>query len=166
MLLLDANVLITAKNSYYALDRVPEFWEWLLYWGDAGALKMPLEMVEEIVGGSDDLAQWLGEQDHRSALCLKEDVDVGSVQEVLATGYAADLTDAEVIKIGRDPFLIAYALFAPDVRTVVTTEVSKPSCQRANRRVPDVCDQVRIRWCDSFTMVRDLNFSTRWRERV
>lgn len=27
--LLDANVLIAAKNSYYAFDRVPEFWEWL-----------------------------------------------------------------------------------------------------------------------------------------
>ena len=27
--LLDANVFITAKNSYYAFDIVPVFWEWL-----------------------------------------------------------------------------------------------------------------------------------------
>ncbi|MER9773284.1 DUF4411 family protein [Mesorhizobium sp. M0220] len=163
--LLDANVLITAKNSYYALDRVPEFWEWLLYWAERGAIKMPVEIVEEIVGGSDDLAQWLGE--NKDALCLDEESDVRRVQEVLAVGYAAaNLTDSEVIKIGRDPFLIAYALFAPDVRMVVTTEVSKPTAQRANRRIPDVCDQVRVKWSNSFGLVRDLNFSTKWRERL
>jgi len=164
--LLDANVLITAKNSYYAFDRVPEFWEWLLHWAEQGAIKMPVEIVEEIVGGSDDLAEWLGDKDNRNALCLEEEVDVARVQEVLANAYAVDLTDAEIIKIGRDPFLVAHALFAPDIRTVVTTEVSKPTTQRANRRIPDVCDQMRVRWCDSFTLVRELNFSTKWRDRV
>jgi hypothetical protein len=164
--LLDANVLITAKNSYYAFDRVPEFWEWLRYWADRGAIKMPVEIVEEIVGGTDDLAAWLQDSENKNALCLIEEVDVGRVQQVVATGYAADLTDSEVIKIGRDPFLIAYALFAPDVRSIVTTEVSKPTLQRANRRIPDICDQMRVRWGNSFTLVRDLNFSTRWRERL
>lgn len=37
--LLDANVLITANNSYYALDRVPEFWEWLADVGGRGNAK-------------------------------------------------------------------------------------------------------------------------------
>ena len=27
--LIDANVLIRAHEDYYALDRVPQFWEWL-----------------------------------------------------------------------------------------------------------------------------------------
>lgn len=27
--LLDANVLITANNSYYEIGRVDEFWDWL-----------------------------------------------------------------------------------------------------------------------------------------
>ncbi|MER9104101.1 DUF4411 family protein [Mesorhizobium sp. M0848] len=166
MYLLDASVLITAKNSYYAFDRVPEFWEWLLYWAERGAIKMPVEIVEEIIGGSDDLAQWLGDKENKTVLCLDEEVDVGRVQEVLAMGYATDLTDSEVIKIGRDPFLIAYALFAPDMRSVVTTEVSKPNTQRANRRIPDVCDQMRVTWGNSFNLVRDLNFSTKWRERL
>jgi hypothetical protein len=32
--LTDANVLITANNLYYPIDRVPECWEWLAYMGD------------------------------------------------------------------------------------------------------------------------------------
>ena len=166
MHLLDANVLITAKNSYYALDRVSEFWEWLLHMGATHALKIPLEIIEEITGGADDLAQWLGDREHKDALCLQEDVDIELVQHVLAQGYAPDLTDAEIIKIGRAPFLIAYAMVSPDVRKVVTTEVSKPTCQRANCRVPDVCNDVGVQWCDSFTMIGSLNFSTNWRARL
>ena len=54
--LLDANVLITANRDYYPLERVPEFWEWLLHHGTNGQVKMPIEMVEEIREGTDDLA--------------------------------------------------------------------------------------------------------------
>ena len=27
--LLDANVLITANSSYYEIDRIPHFWDWI-----------------------------------------------------------------------------------------------------------------------------------------
>jgi hypothetical protein len=41
---------------------------------------------------------------------LHETVDITLVQNVVNNGYAPDLTDVEVEAIGRDPFLIAYAL--------------------------------------------------------
>ncbi len=28
--LFDANVLITASNTYYPIDQVPEYWAWLI----------------------------------------------------------------------------------------------------------------------------------------
>ena len=31
--LLDANVLIDANRDYYQIERVPEFWEWLISCG-------------------------------------------------------------------------------------------------------------------------------------
>ena len=31
LFLLDASVLITANNTYYPIERVPEFWEWLAH---------------------------------------------------------------------------------------------------------------------------------------
>ena len=52
---------------------------------------------------------------------------VALVQHVLVTGYGNDLTDVEIEEIGRDPFLIAYALANPSERIVVTTEISRPS---------------------------------------
>jgi len=54
-------------------------------------------------------------------------VDIPLVSKVTDEGYAPDLTDDEVEKIGRDPFLIAYALAAVGERCIVTTEVSKPA---------------------------------------
>lgn len=87
--LLDANTLIDAKRDYFQFERVPEYWEWLVYHG--------------------------------------------------REGYAPNLMDEELEKLGRDPFLVAYALVNPTDRIVVTNEVSKPGKTRANRQLPDVC---------------------------
>ncbi|MEJ1354792.1 MAG: DUF4411 family protein, partial [Candidatus Sedimenticola sp. (ex Thyasira tokunagai)] len=44
--LLDANVLINAKNFYYPIDRVPEFWDWLVHQGETGNIKVPVEIYQ------------------------------------------------------------------------------------------------------------------------
>lgn len=161
--LLDANVLITAHNSYYDIDRVPEFWEWLAHVCSEEHAKVPLELYEEITGGNDALADWAKEDENRSALLLEEAVDGELASRVVEQGYAPDLTDDELEKIGRDPFLIAYALVASDQRCVVTTEVSKPSRIRANRHIPDVCMTMGVQCIDSFQLLRVLDFRTSWR---
>ncbi|MFZ3328248.1 MAG: DUF4411 family protein [Methylocella sp.] len=160
--LLDANVLITANNSYYALDRVPEFWEWLADVGGRGNAKLPVEIYEEIKDGNDALAVWVRDPVNRNALLLDEEADPQIVARVIEHGYAVDLSDVEVEKIGRDPFLIAYALADKD-RCVVTTEVSKPTAIRANRRIPDVCMGLGVKCKDTFTFLKALNFTTSWR---
>jgi hypothetical protein len=81
--LLDANVLITAQNLYYPLDRVPEFWGWLLHVGDQHYVKIPIELYEEITDGKDTLASWLKNDECRSALLLDEEVDVALVARVV-----------------------------------------------------------------------------------
>jgi hypothetical protein len=52
--LFDANVLITASNTYYPIDQIPEFWEWLQFQGRGGNIKLPLEIMEEILAGKKD----------------------------------------------------------------------------------------------------------------
>jgi Domain of unknown function (DUF4411) len=74
--------------------------------------------------------------------------------------YGANLSDSDLEKIGRDPFLIAYASVSAD-RIVVTKEVSKPSKQGANRKIPDVCDELEVTWKPDFEVFRVLGFSTR-----
>jgi hypothetical protein len=164
--LLDANVLITANSTYYPLDQIPEFWSWVLHQATSNRIKIPREIMEEIKAGRKDddlLLDWICGAEIEAALLLNEVVDVSLVQQIVATGYASDLHDDEVEKIGRDPFLIAYALAYSADRTVVTTEVSRPSTQRANRKVPDVCQSVGVACCGPFALNKALGFKTGWK---
>ena len=162
--LLDANVLIDANRDYYPIERVPEFWDWLKEMGDLGRVKIPEEIFEEIVlpppKYRDVLVEWL--QANKSAMVLDEQVNEDLLVQVIDDGYADDLSDVDIEKVGMDPFLIAYAVAYPSERLVITTEHSKPSRTRANRHVPDVCNDLRVGCEDTFYMIRRLNFRTGW----
>ena len=171
--LLDANVLITANNTYYAIDQVPEFWEWIRDQGVNGRIKVPLEIIEEIQKGrkrkeekEDPLVEWIRDADNHSALLLNEECDPASLQHVIDKGYASDLTEDEIEQLGRDPFLVAYAMAGDktgDKRCVVTTEISKPSRKRQNRHLPDVCRALSVQCCNTFALTRALEFRTSWK---
>jgi hypothetical protein len=163
--LLDANVLITAANTYYSIGRIPEFWSWLQYQAASGRVKIPTEMYEEVLEGhkeDDELLDWVKADKNRAALVLDEMSKPELVRRVVNEGYANDLTDDEVEKIGRDPFLIAYA-FENAERCVVTTEVSKPKKQRHNRHLPDVCQSLKVLWCGPWELNEKLGFTTGWK---
>ena len=160
--LLDANVLIDANRDYYPIGRVPEFWDWLVARATQQQVKIPLEVFEEILAGrEDDLTRWLN--DNSDVLLLEENVEEALVAQVTEQGYGPDLTEEEIERVGRDPFLIAYALGGAE-RTVVTTEASKPSKQRANRHVPDVCDALDVPHCNTYEFIDALDFTTGRRE--
>ncbi len=168
--LLDANVFIDANRDYYPIDRVPEFWEWLADMGSKGFVKIPIEIYEEIKEGKrkekkevDPLAIWSKNPENKNAILLDEEVDVSRVSYVTDEGYASDLSDVEIEKIGRDPFLIAYALKDNIERCVVTNEVSKPNKRRANRHIPDVCKSLNVMCYHTFEFLRELDFRTNWK---
>ena len=158
--LLDANVLIDANRDYYPIKRVPEFWTWLEHLGEQMQVRVPLEIYEELNRGDDDLAIWIRE--HKKQMLLDESVREQLVADV-ANRYKEHLNDVQVEKIGRDPFLIAYAVANPGHRCIVTTEVSKPSRKGANRKVPDVCRDVGVPCFNTFELVRKLGFRTDWK---
>lgn len=58
MYLVDANVLIDAKNRYYAFDIAPGFWEWLGGAHAAGEVGSIEAVRKELVEGNDELAEW------------------------------------------------------------------------------------------------------------
>lgn len=164
--LLDANVLITAHNSYYNIERVGEFWEWLLHQANSNNVKMPIEIIEEVLEGrekDDILLDWMKE--NKKTFLLDEEVDGKILQRVIDEGYATDLTDDELETIGRDPFLVAYALALPE-RCIVTTEAAAPSKKRQNRRLPDVCNTFSISCKNTFNLNQELNFRTTWKESI
>lgn len=49
---------------------------------------------------------------------------------------------------------------------MVTVETSQPSKQRQNKKIPDACNALGVRWCDPFAFGRDLGFSTNWRTKL
>jgi hypothetical protein len=167
--LLDANTLIDAKRDYYPIDRVPEFWEWLIFQGQQENIKIPIEVYEEFSdakdknGKKDALAEWSEQHEVKKALCFNEDAEQDLVARITYGGYVANPTDDDVITIGRDPFLLSYALRDLQNRIIVTTESSKPSRLGANRHIPDVCKVFGIRCINNFEMIRELDFSTNWK---
>ena len=160
--LLDANVLIDANRDYYPIERVPEFWQWLLHHARSDRVKMPAEIHDEVKRGNDDLAQWVKEREIRDALLLDAEARPADMQRAIRRGYAPDLTDTEFDKLGRDPFLIAYALRDAARHCIVTTEVSKPNKIRANRHLPDAAERLGIETCNTFELTRRLDFRTQW----
>jgi hypothetical protein len=118
------------------------------------------------IGTKDLLYGWIQTTAVRKALVLNEKVNAALVQSVINKGYAPNLTDTEAEQLGRDPFLIAYALADVANRTVVTSEVSKPTLTRQNRRVPDVCQMMGAKQCDPFAFNRVLKFSTQWKKKA
>ena len=163
--LFDANVLITASNLYYPLDAVPEFWAWINHQATGGRIKLPVEVLEEVLAGSkkeDPLLNFMTTR--KDVLLLKEKVDPALVNKVVIEGYATDLTDDELIEIGQDPFLIAYTLAKPAERCVVTVEVSSPAKKSQNRKIPDVCSTFGVNCQNPFQVYRSLGFSTAWKK--
>lgn len=109
------------------------------------------------------MLDWIDDKERQTALVLNESIKSELVQRVVNDGYAKDLTDEEIEKLGRDPFLLAYGLAQQD-RCVVTTEVPKPTATRHNRRIPDVCNTLSPECCGPFHLNKVLGFKTSWKK--
>jgi len=170
--LLDANTLIDAKRDYYPISRIPEFWEWLIYQGNQGKVKIPIEVYEEFSdskdqnGVKDELATWADQNEVKESLRFEEEAEQDLVARITYGGYLSNPSDDELQKIGRDPFLLSYALKDLRNRCIVTTESSRPSRQGANRHIPDVCKDFNIRCINNFQMIREMDFSTNWKKLI
>ena len=156
--LLDADTLITGERDAYPLDAFRPLWDWLIEQGEARRVKIPREQHDEIIAGRGDLVDWLKVEEVKRALILNEDADAALLDRVVRDGYGG-LDETGLEAVGRDPFLVAYALADGGQRTVVTFEVSKPSRRGARRKLPDVCADLGVPSCRLFDMVRALGFA-------
>ena len=64
-------------------------------------------MYDEVTAGDGLLVDWIKE--NKDSFCLSLRPDVGKMRSVMSSGYASDLSD-EVQKIGKNPFIVVYAL--------------------------------------------------------
>lgn len=159
MYVIDSDVLITAKNSYYAFDLCPGFWNSLLVQHAAGQVHSLDRNRMELLQGrdDDDLVQWVHES-------VPGDFFLSTHQQDVAAAY----TDVMVwvqrnpqyfdnakakFATGADGWLVAYARLHGS--TVVTLEESRPE-SRNQIKLPDICIQFGVRYENVFTMLRTL----------
>jgi hypothetical protein len=163
--LLDANTIIESSKKYYQFNRVRPFWDWILYHAEKGDLKIPYEIYEEnIKGKKDEFVTWFEQEEIRTKLQLNERIARNDLLRVINEGYAPDLNDIEIEKMGRDPFLIAYALSKPN-RCVVTLEIPGNNI-RHNKKIPNVCQHFGIPTISLFNLIEILDFSIDWKAKT
>ena len=113
--LVDTNVLITAKNSFYATDIVPSFWSRMEDSISEGKCIILDAVDEEIHNGNDELAAWLDKKNFREhILRAKEDSEVLEKYRTISNEVMGDAVFAQGEKDrfldGADPWLIAAAM--------------------------------------------------------
>jgi hypothetical protein len=157
--ILDSDVLIAAKNTYYAFDICPGFWSSIMQAHRDGRAHSVDRIKMEILAGhpSEDLVKWV-----RSTLPA----------EFFRSTSATDILDAyaEVaLWVQRSPQYLdrAKAKFATEAdgwlvafsrvfnTTVVTNEQPRPDA-RNRVPLPDICAQFNVSCSSTFAMLRDL----------
>lgn len=152
MYLVDANVLIEAKNRYYAFDIAPGFWKWLERAGQSGMVCSIAEVRDELLQGDDALADWA-----RTNAGFFRPIDQATQQHfglLSAWAYARNYTQAALAEFASDRadfLLIAYA--REHRHAVVTHEQSRPEARR-RVLIPDACLAMGVSTVDTFEMLR------------
>ena len=150
--LLDANILIQAKNEYYGFDLCPGFWDWLDQQNQAGNVFSIAAVKEEIEKGNDELAQWAKDRDSGFFLPV-DDRTSGAMAAVSGWVQAGDFRDdaKRVFLAGADPWLIACALAHND--TVATHEVHV-DVEKRKVKIPTVCRALNVDCVRTFEMLK------------
>lgn len=151
MYLIDSNILIDAKNRYYAFDIAPGFWGWLDQAHTAGTVGSIDEVRSELTVGTDALSTWAAS---RPSFFLPMDASAtAAFPQLTAWANAQAFTPAAVTTFlsEADYFLVAYAL--AHGHTVVTHEQSNPAA-KSRVMIPDACIAMGVPFCSPFAMLR------------
>jgi len=164
--ILDSDVFIAAKNSYYAFAICPGFWDSLIHHHGAGSVRSIDRVRGELLAGrkTEDLVLWVREQ-------LPPAFFVDTDEEAVTDAYGKVMLWAQrspqyfdqakaKFATEADGWLVAYAMVHGV--TVITNEQPRP--QSRNRiLLPDVCSQFKVTYKDTFAMLHELAVRYEWR---
>jgi len=152
---IDANVLIQAWQKYYSPKICPDYWKRLDELGAKNVILLPEMVYEEIARTEDDLSDWLKKSN------IKKSKITENVTSCLKDIYLKNekhklLVDNRRGRSLADPWLIAHAMSENAI--VVTKESLITQLNSKTIRIPNVCNNMRIRWIDDFEFIQELNF--------
>lgn len=151
---LDANVLIQAWQKYYSPKLCPDYWTILNRLGKEDRIFLPQMVYEEITRTDDELAKWLKTSD------IPEYKIDGPVTEALRNIYSSNPAHQNLVDNvkGRslaDPWVIAHAI--KENATVVTKEEKIMAINTNKIKIPNVCDNMGVRWINDYQLAEELN---------
>lgn len=162
---LDSDVLIAAKNSYYAFAICPGFWDSLIHLHGEGHVSSIDKVRGELLLGreTEDLVQWV-----KCQLPAAFFLETG--EEAVLDAYGRIMLwvqrnpqyfDSAKAKFatGADGWLVAHAMVHGV--TVVTNEQSEPAARR-EIKLPDVCIQFNVTHRNTFEMLTALGARYVW----
>lgn len=163
--LIDANVLVTPKLSFYPFDFAPSFWTQMETHISNGSIAI-LDLVRgEILQGNDELKDWMGKVaigtlvDRRNAAILE---NYSAVLQHLQENpcYKPSALAEWARTTVADPWLIATA--AAYNYTIITFEAHNPGLNDRNpskvAKIPDVADVFGVKTENLYYLMRVLGF--------
>ena len=164
LLLMDADVFISAKNRYYAFDICPGFWDSLVYHFGAGNIRSIDKVRNELLAGrnTEDLYQWAKNLPTSFFLDTTQvDVVNAYTDIMLWVQQSPQYFDRAKAKFATeaDGWLVAYG--GAHCGIVVTNEQPRPE-SRNRVLLPDICNQFGVAYKDTFEMLKLLQISFDW----
>ena len=151
---LDANVLIQAWQKYYNPKFCPDYWNILIELGKQDKIFIPELAYEEIIRTEDDLSKWL----KASKIPIKKISEAVTIclQKIYSSNpIHQNLVDNTKARSLADPWVIAHAWH--ENASVVTKE-EKVTALNSNRiKIPNVCDNMGVRWINDFQFIEELD---------
>jgi predicted nucleic acid-binding protein len=151
---LDANVLIQAWQKYYNPKFCPDYWEVLIELGNHELIFIPEVVYEEITRTEDDLSKWL----KASKIPVKKIIEPVTIclQNIYSNNPThQNLVDNTKARSLADPWVIAHALH--ENATVVTKEEKVTALGSNKIKIPNVCDNMGIKWINDFQFIGELD---------
>ena len=149
--LLDADVLIRAKNLHYGLDFCPAFWEWLIQ-GNVTRKVFSVEKVgDEVKAVADELSQWA--EARGDGFFVRPDAATFPSLAAVSSWATSQRFEPSAINTFlqvADYYLVAQAYAGQ--HTVVKHEV--PSATTRKIKIPDACIGLGIKCMTPYEMLR------------
>ena len=167
--LLDSDVLITAKNLYYAFDICPGFWKSLLHYHAQDQVFSVDRVRSELLAGreTEDLVQWVRSEVPSGFFLPVDNEEVGRFYTEIMLWVQRHPNYFDQAKAqfatGADGWLVAHASVHGGI--VVTNEQPAPTSKR-DVKLPDVCDEFKVPRHNMFAMLRELGARFHWTGRT